>query len=238
MSQEIAPDPGAAVAPVPPPEPPVPPSVPPPVPPPDQLDRLPDQLEKLPQTLPEETSFRDADPVTVLATLVVGMPEGTDGSVQGAAARRLRVASTGSCGAAVLTRTTTAKEGGAVTVEESAYLGFGQPRRAEQIVVRGRLTLNVLVGVSGERATIRDLLFFGWERGLNVEFEKVDDTPTPTRPMSVVTVKSGLVEITIREPRTTPADPGVCESGSQENRTSSVVRSTGCRLKILFGVWN
>ena len=58
----------------------------------------------------------------------------------------------------------------------------------EQIVVRGRLTLNVLVGVSGERATIRDLLFFGWERGLNVEFEKVDDTPTPTRPMSVVTV--------------------------------------------------
>jgi phosphoserine phosphatase len=58
----------------------------------------------------------------------------------------------------------------------------------EQIVVRGRLTLNVLVGVAGERATIRDLLFFGWERGLNVEFEKVDDTPTPTRPMSVVTV--------------------------------------------------
>jgi phosphoserine phosphatase len=58
----------------------------------------------------------------------------------------------------------------------------------EQIVVRGRLTLNVLIGVSGERATIRDLLFFGWERGLNVEFEKVDDTPTPTRPMSVVTV--------------------------------------------------
>ena len=58
----------------------------------------------------------------------------------------------------------------------------------EQIVVRGRLTLNVLIGVSGERATIRDLLFFGWERGLNVEFEKVQDTPTPTLPMSVVTV--------------------------------------------------
>jgi phosphoserine phosphatase len=58
----------------------------------------------------------------------------------------------------------------------------------EQIVVRGRLTLNVLIGVSGERATIRDLLFFGWERGLSVEFEKVQDTPTPTLPMSVVTV--------------------------------------------------
>lgn len=58
----------------------------------------------------------------------------------------------------------------------------------EQIVVRGRLTLNVLIGVSGERATIRDLLFFGWERGLNIEFEKVEDTPTPTKPMSVVTL--------------------------------------------------
>lgn len=62
MSQEIAPEPGAAVAPV-----------PPPVPQPNQLDRLPDQLEKLPKTLPEETSFRDADPVTVLANLVAGV---------------------------------------------------------------------------------------------------------------------------------------------------------------------
>ncbi len=58
----------------------------------------------------------------------------------------------------------------------------------EQIVVRGRLTLNVLIGVAGEKATIRDLLFFGWERGLHVEFEVVDDAPTPSRPMSVVTV--------------------------------------------------
>lgn len=58
----------------------------------------------------------------------------------------------------------------------------------EQIVVRGRLTLNVLIGVTGERATVRDLLFFGWERGLHVEFEVVDDAPTPDRPMSVVTV--------------------------------------------------
>jgi phosphoserine phosphatase len=58
----------------------------------------------------------------------------------------------------------------------------------EQIVVRGRLTLNVLIGVAGEKATIRDVLFFGWERGLHVEFEVVEDTPTPTKPMAVVTV--------------------------------------------------
>lgn len=58
----------------------------------------------------------------------------------------------------------------------------------EQIVVRGRLTLNVLIGVEGEKATIRDLLLFGWEQRLNVDFEVVDALPTPTKSMTVVTV--------------------------------------------------
>ncbi len=58
----------------------------------------------------------------------------------------------------------------------------------EQIVVRGRLTLNVLIGVQAERATIRDLLFFGWQEGLHLEFEVVDPTPSPNKEMSVVTV--------------------------------------------------
>ena len=63
----------------------------------------------------------------------------------------------------------------------------------EQIVVRGRLTLNVLVEVGGDKATIRDLLFFGWEEGLHIEFEVVDPTPTPTKPMFVVTVLGATV---------------------------------------------
>jgi phosphoserine phosphatase len=58
----------------------------------------------------------------------------------------------------------------------------------EQIVVRGRLTLNVLIGVEGQTATIRDLLLFGWEQRLHVEFEVVDPLPTPTKTMTVVTV--------------------------------------------------
>lgn len=58
----------------------------------------------------------------------------------------------------------------------------------EQIVVRGRITLNVLVGVDGEKATIRDLLLFGWEQRLHIEFEVVDPLPTPSKPMMVVTV--------------------------------------------------
>jgi phosphoserine phosphatase len=58
----------------------------------------------------------------------------------------------------------------------------------EQIVVRGRLTLNVLVGVGAEKATIRDLLLFGWEQRLHIEFEVVDPIPTPVKSMTVVTV--------------------------------------------------
>jgi len=58
----------------------------------------------------------------------------------------------------------------------------------EQIVVRGQLTLNVLVGVGGQKATIRDLLLFGWEQRLQIKFEVVDTVPTPMKPMMVVTV--------------------------------------------------
>lgn len=58
----------------------------------------------------------------------------------------------------------------------------------EQIVVRGRLTLNVLIGVQGEKATIRDLLLFGWEERLQIDFELVDPTPTPTKSLTVVTI--------------------------------------------------
>ena len=58
----------------------------------------------------------------------------------------------------------------------------------EQIVVRGRLTLNVLIGAAAEKATVRDLLYFGWEEGLHIEFEAVEATPTPPKDMSIVTV--------------------------------------------------
>ncbi len=63
----------------------------------------------------------------------------------------------------------------------------------EQIVVRGRLTLNVLIDVGEDKATIRDLLLFGWEEGLHVEFEVVDPTPTAVKQMFVVTVLGASV---------------------------------------------
>ena len=58
----------------------------------------------------------------------------------------------------------------------------------EQIVVRGRLTLEVLIGVASQQTTIKDLLFFGWERDLHIDFEVIDAEPTASQEVSVVTV--------------------------------------------------
>ncbi len=44
----------------------------------------------------------------------------------------------------------------------------------EQVVVRGRLTLEMLVRIEESRAPLKDLLLFGWERDLGIDFEPVD----------------------------------------------------------------
>ena len=56
-------------------------------------------------------------------------------------------------------------------------LGRAEVFDMEQVVVRGRLTLDLLVGLSTEHQTLKDLLFFGWQRGIDVEFEVVDEQP-------------------------------------------------------------
>jgi phosphoserine phosphatase len=58
----------------------------------------------------------------------------------------------------------------------------------EQVVVQGRLNLGILINVPEGRATIKDLLFYGWERGVNVDFEVVEGDPLQRGAESVVTV--------------------------------------------------
>lgn len=58
----------------------------------------------------------------------------------------------------------------------------------EQLVVRERLTLNVLIEVAGHTGVLKELLFFGWETGLHVDFEVVADVSSrETKPRVVVT---------------------------------------------------
>jgi phosphoserine phosphatase len=59
----------------------------------------------------------------------------------------------------------------------------------EQVVVRQRLTLDLLVGIGDADDVLKELLFHGWEHGLQLEFEVTESTPSaPGLPRSVVTV--------------------------------------------------
>ena len=58
----------------------------------------------------------------------------------------------------------------------------------EQFVVRGRITLEILVEVPSGQNALKDILLLGWERKLDVDFELVDSAPSPTLPTLVVSV--------------------------------------------------
>ena len=51
-------------------------------------------------------------------------------------------------------------------------------RDIEQIVVRRRLTLDVLIETEEGDSALKDLLLFGFKRNLQIDIEEVDDTPT------------------------------------------------------------
>lgn len=66
--------------------------------------------------------------------------------------------------------------------------GGAQLLDVEQMVVRNRLTIDVLITVPEDRALMKDLLFHGWEHDLRLEFEVVSDTPTEYRSRWAVTL--------------------------------------------------
>ena len=59
----------------------------------------------------------------------------------------------------------------------------------EQVVLRDRLSLSVLISVPDGQSTVRDVLFYAWEKGLQADFEVVsDDAPVAVKPRFAVTV--------------------------------------------------
>lgn len=58
----------------------------------------------------------------------------------------------------------------------------------EQVVVRGRLTLDILFSAAEGRSTVKDLLFYGWESDLQMDFEVVEPAPTSKGPAAAVTL--------------------------------------------------
>lgn len=66
----------------------------------------------------------------------------------------------------------------------------------EQVVVRGRLTLDVLFSVPEGRPTVKDLLLYGWESDMQIDFEVVEPTPTQKTLTAVVTLVGRRVDPT------------------------------------------
>jgi phosphoserine phosphatase len=58
----------------------------------------------------------------------------------------------------------------------------------EQVLVRGRLTLDILIELPEDQAIIKDLLFYAWENDISVDFEVVDGGTHEPGPRAVVTV--------------------------------------------------
>lgn len=58
----------------------------------------------------------------------------------------------------------------------------------EQVVLRDRLSLSVLISVPEGQSTIRDVLFYAWERGLQADFEVMEDAPIQVRPRFAVSI--------------------------------------------------
>ncbi len=58
----------------------------------------------------------------------------------------------------------------------------------EQVVVRDHLTLGLVVEVPEDRGTIKELLLYGWENDLHIDFEPVDGPARHSPPRFVVTV--------------------------------------------------
>lgn len=66
-------------------------------------------------------------------------------------------------------------------------------RDIEQIVVRRRLTLDVLIEVEQGDDVLKDLLLFGFKRGLQIDVEEVEDTPTEyTQPFVITLIGEDL----------------------------------------------
>ncbi|MEQ8841703.1 MAG: phosphoserine phosphatase SerB [Acidimicrobiales bacterium] len=63
-----------------------------------------------------------------------------------------------------------------------------QVQDIEQIVIRGQLTLGVAVLVPEGRDLLRDVLLFGWDQGMEVDFDVVSSVPTPKTRGHVVTL--------------------------------------------------
>jgi len=64
----------------------------------------------------------------------------------------------------------------------------------EQIVIRNHISLNIVAQIPDGRDLLKELLLVGYERGLNIEFEPVDASPSRKPTGTIVTVLGQRLE--------------------------------------------
>ncbi len=82
-----------------------------------------------------------------------------------------------------------------ITAEVMELLGQSGATLAdvEQIVIRGKLILSLVVDLVRGHDVLRELLVIGWRNGLDIDFEMVEQLPTRHQPGLVVTVLDSTV---------------------------------------------
>ena len=95
----------------------------------------------------------------------------------------------------------------------------------EQVVVRRQLTLGLAVSVPTGKDLAKEVLLFGWERDLDIDFEVIDSTPTQHVKRHVVTALASEL------------------SPSSLARTSGAITSSGANIDRIhrlsrFPVWS
>ena len=66
-------------------------------------------------------------------------------------------------------------------------------QNVEQVVVRRRLSLALIIAVPSGQDVLKELLLFGWEQRVEVEFEVVESLPTPSVDRHAVTVLGSVI---------------------------------------------
>lgn len=91
----------------------------------------------------------------------------------------------------------------------------------EQIIIRGRLSLSLVVTVPSGRDLVKEMLHYGWEQGIDIDFEIIDAPPSVRQPKLVVTILGHQV---------TPAEFGalassIAKSGGNIDRIVRLART-------------
>lgn len=80
------------------------------------------------------------------------------------------------------------RPGVAAGLMDALSLSGAELQDVEQITIRGRLSLSLVITVPSGKDLLRDLLLFGWEHGVTIDFDVVEESSHIRKPGLIVTL--------------------------------------------------